>query len=147
VTQYVYKCSVTQIKLEGSHFKNSFFTKHVGKYPPPAQKIVLRGISEGIFHKALITARSWGIFSVTGSIIGCFSVIVSRMRSANRIPMVGLRVLIMAVLACCFSPDFHQLGICLVEHALATHDETAVFSCGLNLLSGKLPNLLRRSQL
>jgi hypothetical protein len=44
----------------------------VGKYPPPALKIVLRGISEGVFHKALLIAGSWGIFSVLGSIIGFF---------------------------------------------------------------------------
>jgi hypothetical protein len=66
--------------LDAFHFKNPFFTKQAGKYPPLALKIVLRGISEGVFHKALITNGSGGIFSVSGSIIGCFSVIVSRMR-------------------------------------------------------------------
>jgi hypothetical protein len=47
----------------------------MGKYPPLALRIALRGISEGIFHKALLIAGFRGIFSVTGSIIGCFSVI------------------------------------------------------------------------
>jgi len=52
----------------------------VGKYPIPALKIVLKGIFEGVFHKALIIAGSRDVFLVTGSIIGCFSAIVSRMR-------------------------------------------------------------------
>jgi hypothetical protein len=62
----------------------------VGKYPPLALKIVLRGISEGIFHKALLIAGSRDIFSVTDSIIGCFSIIVSRMRLSKIIKGVVL---------------------------------------------------------
>ena len=79
-----------RINLEGSHFKNPFFTKYVGKYPPLALKIVLRGISEGVFRKALITGSPWGIFSVTGLISGFFSVIVSRMRLSKIIKGVVL---------------------------------------------------------
>jgi hypothetical protein len=37
----------------------------VGKYPSPALKILLRGISEGVFHKALITFGSRGVFPAT----------------------------------------------------------------------------------
>jgi hypothetical protein len=55
----------------------------VGKYPPPALKIVLRGISEGVFHKALIIDGSRGVVLVTDSTIGGFSVIVSRMKSSQ----------------------------------------------------------------
>jgi hypothetical protein len=51
VTQYVYNYSIIQIKLEGSHFKNPFFAKQVGKYPPLALKIVLRGILREYFVK------------------------------------------------------------------------------------------------
>jgi len=80
MTLQMIRASIIRINLEGSHFKNPFFTKHVGKYPSLARKIVLRGISEGVFHKALITAGSGGIFYVSGSIIGCFSIIISRMR-------------------------------------------------------------------
>jgi hypothetical protein len=69
VTQYVYNCSIIHIKLEGSHFKNPFFTKQVGKYPTPALKIVLKGIFEGVFHKALLIAGFRGVLFVTGSII------------------------------------------------------------------------------
>jgi hypothetical protein len=79
-----------RINLEGPHFKNSFLAKQVGKYPSPALKIVLEGISEGVFRKALITGRSGGIFSVTGSIIRCFSVIISRMRLSRIIKGVVL---------------------------------------------------------
>jgi hypothetical protein len=64
-----------RIKLEGSHFENSFLTKRVGKYPPLALKIDCRGISEGVFHKALPIAGSQGLVLVAGSIIGYFSVI------------------------------------------------------------------------
>jgi hypothetical protein len=82
-------------KMSGIEFlKNSLkkciLTALHRQRPSPGAEKQLWGNSEGLSYKALITAGSGGIFSVTGSIIGFFSVIVSRMRLSRIIKGVVL---------------------------------------------------------